>query len=100
MINARFHGEARLEFLDEVAYFEAIETGLGKRFRESVEVAIALAVSLPLAGSPYKHGTRRVFTRKFPFSIVYTVGENEIVMFTVAHFKRKPGYWKNRKSDR
>ena len=100
MINARFHGDARLEFLDEVAYYEAIEAGLGKRFRQSVEAAVALAVSLPLAGSPYKHGTRRVFARKFPFSIVYMVGENEIVIFAVAHFKRKPGYWRSRRNDR
>ena len=99
MISARFHGEARLEFLDEIAYYEAIETGLGKRFLQSVEAAIALAVSLPFAGSPYKHGTRRVFTTKFPFSIVYRVGEDEIVIFAIAHFKRKPGYWKSRKRD-
>jgi len=95
--NARFHGEARLEFLDGVAYYEAIEVGVGKRFRQSVEAAVALAVSLPFAGSPYKHGTRRVFPKKFPFSIVYMVGENEIVIFAVAHFKRKPGYWKSRR---
>ena len=99
MNGARFHRDARLEFLDELTYYEAIETGLGKRFLQSVEAAIALVVSLPLAGSPYKHGTRRVFTTKFPFSIVYRVEENEIVIFAVAHFKRKPGYWKSRRCD-
>lgn len=99
MINARFHSEARLEFLDEVAYYEAIEIGLGKRFRQSVEAAVALAVSLPFAGAPYKHGTRRVFPKKFPFAIVYIVGDSEIVIFAVAHFRRKPGYWNNRRHD-
>lgn len=98
MTRARFHGEARLEFLDAVAYYESIEAGLGKRFQQSVEAAVALAVSLPLAGSPYKHGTRRVYPKKFPFAIVYMVGENEIVIFAVAHFRRKPGYWKSRRS--
>ncbi|PIT77358.1 type II toxin-antitoxin system RelE/ParE family toxin [Limnohabitans sp. JirII-31] len=97
MINARFHSEARLEFLDGVTYYEAIELGLGNRFRQSVEAAVSLALSLPLAGSPYKHGTRRVFPKKFPFSIVYMVEENEIVIFAVAHFRRKPGYWKSRR---
>lgn len=98
MTRARFHGEARLEFLDAVAYYESIEAGLGKRFQQSVEAAVALAISLPLAGSPYKHGTRRVYPKKFPFAIVYMVGENEIVIFAVAHFRRKPGYWKSRRS--
>jgi hypothetical protein len=40
-----------------------------------------------------------VFPKKFPFSVVYLVGENEIVIFAVAHFKRKPGYWKSRRND-
>jgi hypothetical protein len=40
-----------------------------------------------------------VFPKKFPFSVVYLVGENEIVIFAVAHFKRKPGYWKSRRHD-
>lgn len=95
MTNARFHGEARLEFLDSVAYYEAIQVGLGERFRQSVEAAVELAASLPFAGSPHKYGTRRVFPKKFP----YLVGENEIVIFAVAHFKRKPGYWKSRRHD-
>ena len=99
MINARFHSEARLEFLDGVTYYEAIERGLGNRFRQSVQAAVSLALSMPLAGSPYKHGTRRVFSNKFPFSIVYMVEENEIVIFAVAHFRRKPGYWKSRRHD-
>ena len=43
MTNARFHGEARLEFLDSVAYYEAIQAGLGERFRQSVEAAVELA---------------------------------------------------------
>ena len=98
MINARFHSEARLEFLDEVAYYEAIEAGLGKRFWESIEAAVGLAISLPLAGSPHKHGTRRVFAQKLPFSIVYMVEEHEIIILAVTHFKRKPGYWKNRRN--
>lgn len=99
MTNARFHGEARLEFLDSVAYYEAIQAGLGERFRQSTEAAVGLAASLPFAGAPHRHGTRRVFPKKFPFPIVYLVGEGEIVIFAVAHFKRRPGYWKSRRHD-
>jgi toxin ParE1/3/4 len=76
--NARFHGEARLEFLDGVAYYESIQVGLGARFRQSVEAAVELAASLPFAGSPHKHGTRRVFPKKFPFSVVYLIGEKKL----------------------
>jgi plasmid stabilization system protein ParE len=97
--SARFQEQARLEFLESVAYYETIQTGLGKHFRQSVEAAVELATSLPFAGSPHKHGTRRVFPKKFPFAIVYLIGKNEIVVIAVAHFKRRPGYWKNRRKD-
>ncbi|MDP2065144.1 MAG: type II toxin-antitoxin system RelE/ParE family toxin [Burkholderiaceae bacterium] len=99
-MNARFHGEARIEFLESVAYYEAVQVGLGERFRQSIEAAVELAASLPFAGAPHRHGTRRVFPKKFPFSVVYLVKDNEIVIFAVAHFKRRPGYWKNRRHDR
>jgi plasmid stabilization system protein ParE len=100
VIQARFHAEARHEFLESVAFYEAIQVGLGGRFRRSVEAAVELAASIPFAGTPHKHGTRRVFTKKFPFSIVYLVADNEIVIFAVAHFRRRPGYWKARRPDR
>lgn len=96
---ARFHSEARLEFLDSVAYYEAIQTGLGERFRQSVEAAMQLATSLPFAGSVHQHGTRRVFPKKFPFAVIYLVADSEIVIFAVAHFRRRPGYWKSRRRD-
>ncbi len=97
MKTARFHSEAQLEFLDTVAYYEEIQAGLGARFRLAAEVAVALALALPTAGTVYKNGTRRVFPKKFPFSIVYKEIEGGIVIFAVAHFKRRPGYWKNRR---
>ena len=97
MIKVRFQDDARLEFLDTIAYYEAIHVGLGERFRKSVEAAINLAATLPLAGTPHKYRTRPVFPKKFPFSIVYWVTDEDIVIFAVAHFKKKPDYWSNRK---
>ena len=96
MRTARFLQEARREFLDGVAYYEQVQHGLGERFRVAVEAAVALAAAMPYAGSPHRHGTRWVFPRKFPFSVVYVVEADEIVVFAVAHFKRRPGYWKGR----
>jgi plasmid stabilization system protein ParE len=95
---ARFHNAARLEFLDSVAYYEAVQVGLGERFRLAVEAAVALAAAMPMAGSAHRWGTRRVFPRKFPYAIVYKTEEQGIVVFAVAHFKRKPGYWKSRQT--
>ena len=96
-LRARFHEQARLEFLEAVAYYEAIQVGLGERFLQSVKSAVHLAASLPFAGAAHTLGTRRIFLKKFPFAVVYRVDPDEILIFAVAHFKRKPGYWQKRK---
>ena len=33
---------------------------------------------------------------RFPYGIVYRVGHDEILIVAYAHFKRRPGFWKNR----
>lgn len=93
----RFHDAARAELVHEVGYYGGIARSLGERLAGAVEQAVALAAEYPEMGSPYKHGTRRVFPRKFPFSIVYIVRETEIVVLAIAPFSRKPGYWRSRR---
>ena len=92
----RFTEEARHEFLAEVSYYNEIEPGLGERFASSVEEAAARAVGFPQSGSPFASNTRRVFTKGFPFSIIYRPQQDEIVVFAVAHHAQKPGYWRSR----
>ena len=99
MNEVRFLEEARLEFLAEVAYYEKMERGLGERFRISVETATMLAAKIPLAGAPWKHDTRRVFPKNFPYAVVYRPEADGVVIFAIAHFRRKPGYWHGRRND-
>lgn len=94
---ARFLQEAQDEFLEQISHYEEYEKGLGDRFRESVEAAVALASAHPKLGSPWKLSTRRVFSMGFPFSVVYRTEPHELVIFAVAHFKRRPTYWRRRK---
>ena len=93
----RFLQEAQDEFLEQISYYEEHDKGLGDRFRESVEAATALASAHPKLGSPWKLRTRRVFPKGFPFSVVYRTEPDELVIFAVAHFKRRPTYWRHRK---
>jgi plasmid stabilization system protein ParE len=96
----RFHDAARVELLNEVRYYASISSKLAERLAAAVEQATQLASEFPEAGSPYKHDTRRVFPKKFPFSIVYVVRESEVYVLALAPFRRKPGYWRARKNDR
>lgn len=92
----RFLKQARDEFLEQVAYYETEEKGLGDRFRECVEAAVVSAAANPRRGSPWRLRTRRVIPKGFPFSVVYRIELEELVIFAVAHFRRRPTYWKGR----
>jgi len=94
----RLHPEAEAELAAEVQYYEEQLSDLGKRFADEVESAVKLAATFPQMGAPYKLGTRRVFTRKFPFSIVYQIFPEEIVILAIAPFARKAAYWRQRRT--
>jgi len=79
-------------------YYEARGRGLGERFTNEIEAATKIAAEFPEMGSPFKYGTRRVFPKKFPFSVVYHIHQSEIVVLAVASDTRKPGYWRNRRN--
>jgi plasmid stabilization system protein ParE len=92
-----FHPEALAELQEQAIFYEERSAGLGERFTAQVEAALALAESMPGIGTPYKHGTRRVFPKDFPYSVVYRETANSLVGLAVAPFRRKPAYWRNRK---
>jgi toxin ParE1/3/4 len=93
----RFHADAETELTGEAQYYEDRSPGLGERFIREVQTAVALASAFPGIGSPYKYRTRRVFPKKFPFSVVYLELPAELVILAIAPFPRKPAYWRDRK---
>jgi len=98
-MKVRFHPQALAELEAEAVYYEAKVPGLGRRFVNEVEATIQIAAEFPEMGSPFKFGTRRVFPKKFPFSIVYRLYELEIVEVAVVPDARKPGYWRARRTN-
>lgn len=97
MKTVRFLEESQDEFLEQISFYEEREKGLGERFRLAVLAATTLAATHPKLGSPWKLRTRRVFPKGFKFSVVYRIEPAELVVFAVAHFKRRPTYWRRRK---
>lgn len=96
MTQARFTKFARSELVGQVAYYEAIEKGLGARFRSEVESAVHRAAAYPLHGRPSAGGTRRRLVTDFPFSVVYTQEAYGVLIHAVADSRRLPDYWLNR----
>ncbi len=96
---ARFHPRAEVELATEAKYYEDRSPGLGERFTREVYAAARLASEFPGIGPPYRYGTRRVFPKSFPFSVVYRELPSELVILAIVPFPRKPGYWRARSAD-
>lgn len=96
MRKVRLVSDARREFLKEVSYYESLRKGLGRRFRNATTAAIGRAGEFPLSGKPGVAETRRILVKGFPFAVVYTSTESEVVVFAVSHLSREPNYWVGR----
>jgi hypothetical protein len=50
----------------------------------------------PELGAPDRAGTRRVQIQRCPFSIIYRIQPEQLIVVAVAHHRRRPGYWQGR----
>jgi hypothetical protein len=90
---ARFTQHAKSELLGQPAYYEAIEKGLGARFRFEVEATAQRAAAYPQHGKQAAGGTRRRLARDFPFSVAYTEEVYGVLIHAGAVSRRLPEYW-------
>ena len=88
-----FRPEAQQELLDAQAWYELRSPGLGFEFARSVDAAIAMALRMPLAFPRIEAGFRHVITRKFPYSIIYSAEQQELVVGSCFHHSRRPRAW-------
>lgn len=96
MTGAAFDPDARAEFLAAVEYYEECQAGLGRRFREIVEAEVEAIAAMPFRFRMLHAPFRRCLVRNFPYAIVFSIEPKFILIITLAHAKRKPGYWYDR----
>ena len=86
------------ELHDAAAFYSAranIELGLA--FVAEFERTANLVLANPNLGMIFRGSRRRHSLRRFPYSIIYQTTEEELRIVAVAHHRRRPGYWANRK---
>lgn len=96
MIGYRFLAPANEELSEAAKFYDAHSTGLGSEYLNEVQAAIDLVCEFPGLGKSIDQGLRRVVLHRFPFSLIYSVETDGIVIVAVAHQRRRPGYWKSR----
>lgn len=93
----RFHRAATGEHLDNVAFYESRQPGLGADYLAEFEAVMAHICTAPnfypTIGTPGIHKAR---LKRFPFHIIYRTGQEQVVVLAVAHQRRRPAYWAGR----
>lgn len=96
MIDYRFLLPAEEEMTEASQFYEAASAGLGTDFLDDVQRVITAVCESPLLGVEVRGKLRRVLLHRFPFSIMYSVEADAIVIVAVAHQRRRPNYWRSR----
>lgn len=96
MISYRFLDPAEEEMNDASSYYEAASNGLGFDFLADVQFGIDSVREHPYLGEAIGNELRRKLLHRFPFSLIYSVEPDAILIIAVAHYGRRPGYWKTR----
>lgn len=95
-----FHPAARAEYREAAAFYESRRSGLGAAFSIEVEAALTRILNAPDQWRVIEQDVRRCLTHTFPYGILYTIEDNSILIVSVMHLRRRPGYWRDRLSSR
>lgn len=92
------HPEADAEIEEAAAWYEARRPGLGLEFLAAVDRVVVEVGEHPVRYAEWTPPWRRVVLRRFPYLVFYEFeGRERVVVYAVAHAKRKPGYWAARR---
>ncbi|MBI4583418.1 MAG: type II toxin-antitoxin system RelE/ParE family toxin [Planctomycetes bacterium] len=91
------HPDAKLEIEETASYYQEHADGLGMEFLDELKEGFNQILKFPWAYGILEGEFRRYLLKRFPYGIVYRIGEESIFIISVGHLHRKPGYWKNRK---
>lgn len=95
-MRSEFHPEALEEYREAARWYETRDPTLALRFVGEVEDAIREVLNAPDRWRIIEDDVRRCLTHVFPYSILYTIEPEFILIVAVAPCAREPGYWKQR----
>lgn len=89
-MNLRYTNRAKDDIDLAFAWYERQRRGLGFEFLDCVEASINNIMQFPALYEKCYANFHRCVIRRFPFSIFYTIEENEIVVHSVFDNRQNP----------
>jgi hypothetical protein len=81
-----------------IQWYGAQAPGLGDVFLIEVLSVADRIVRFPQAWHPLGKDVRRCRVSRFPYGLIYTIDNGDILVLAVAHLHRRPDYWRDRLS--
>jgi len=88
--------EAKQDIREAFDWYEGERSGLGREFLDEARTALRHVQEHPLRYPKIRGETRRNLLNRFPFSILYVVEDDRIVVIACFHGKRDPRIWQAR----
>lgn len=95
-MNIRYLPDAQGELIDSVAYYHERNPVAARRFAEAIRQEERHLVEQPLSVARIMGEFRSWRIPRFPYSMIFRVIGQEVIVIAIAHHSRRPGYWKDR----
>ena len=95
-MKADFHPAASEEIVETAAYYDGEVPGLGNGFILEVERIVGILRDQTKIGQRIEKDFRRILLARFPYSLIYCIEPERILVVAVSHQHRRPGYWRER----
>jgi len=88
--------QARLELAEASDWYDAKDKRLGDELLQPFQRTIESIVGNPFQYQVIRGKARRANLGKFPYGLIYTVSDREIVIVSCFHGRRNPKRWQDR----
>lgn len=93
-MNFRLLPPAAFEIGQAARYYESQVPGLGHDFIQELRAAIERIIQWPEAWQPLDAEIRRCRTHRFPYGVIYSIEQGEVLVLSVMHLHRHPDSWR------
>jgi plasmid stabilization system protein ParE len=91
-----FLDEARAEFNAAADWYDGQRPGMGTNFITNVQDVLDGIAAMPRMHQAIYKDVRRAVVKKFPYTVLYLVEPDQILVVAVFHSKRDPSIWQGR----
>lgn len=87
---------AEADFADALGFYREESEALAGRLYDEIHRLIADVCAAPRLYRVVASPVRRHFSETFPYAVLYVEKPDHVLILAIAHFKRRPGYWRER----